>query len=354
MNGIEIFNRVINQKVIQNTKFLSGRKNYLMSFPKFTRQLKKQERIRTQLLENEDVTVPPILIISITNDCNLTCSGCYACKQNRIKNDEMTIEDIDRIIGEGIDLGVGFIFIAGGEPLVKKGILDVIKKYHKTIFVMFSNGVLIDDKLIVKMKQMKNLVTTFSLEGNENSTDNRRGSGVYRQVVNTMEKMDKEKILFGTSITVTRNNYDEVTNDKYLSELQEKGCKVIFLIEYVPCNDDKELCLTEQQKSDLIVKIKDIEQKYNMLPIPLPGDEAYFGGCLAAGRGFLHISSTGSVEACPFAPYSDMNVKNVPLKTALESKLLATVRDNHHMLEESEGGCALYENKEWVESLLSS
>lgn len=354
MNGIEIFNRVINQNVIQNTKFLAGRKNYLMSFPKLTSQLKKQERIRTQLLKNEDVTVPPILIISITNDCNLTCSGCYACKQDRLKNDEMTIEDIDRIIGEGIDLGVGFVFIAGGEPLVKEGILDVIKKYDRTIFVMFSNGMLIDDEMIVKMKQMKNLVTAFSLEGNEKSTDNRRGSGVFSQVVNTMEKMDKEKILFGTSITVTRNNYDEVTSDKYLSELEAKGCRVIFLIEYVPCNDDKKLCLTEEQKSDLLVKIEDIEEKYNMFPIPLPGDEAYFGGCLAAGRGFLHISSTGSVEACPFAPYSDMNVKNVSLKIALKSKLLATVRDNHHMLEESEGGCALYENNEWVESLLSS
>ncbi len=81
--------------------------------------------------------------MSITNDCNLNCAGCYACAQDRIKEDELTIEDIDRVISEAVDLGVAIIMIAGGEPLVKKGILDIMQKYDDTLFVMFTNGLMI-------------------------------------------------------------------------------------------------------------------------------------------------------------------------------------------------------------------
>jgi MoaA/NifB/PqqE/SkfB family radical SAM enzyme len=65
----------------------------------------------------------------------------------------------------------------------------------------------------------------------------------------------------------------------------------------------------------------------------------------------LHISSSGALEACPFAPYSDTSVKNMPLKEALKSRLIREVRENHDKLKESRGGCALKENAEWVASL---
>ncbi|WP_432663627.1 radical SAM protein [Wukongibacter baidiensis] len=353
MDGVKLFNNAMSKNLIENRRFLSGRTNYLPSYAKAVVKLKKQEKIRAEILASDDVTVPPILIISVTNDCNLSCASCYACAQNRVKDDEMTIDDIDNIVKEGIDLGVSIIMIAGGEPLVKKNILDIPKKYSDTLFVMFSNGLLIDDKVTRQLKDIKNLIIAFSLEGDEESTDERRGNGVYRNVMSVMQKLDDSKIIFGTSITLTSKNYDLVINDSYLSNLEKMGCRAVFLIEYVPCNGDKGLCLTEKQKEDLIMQISTLSKNYSMLAIPLPGDEEAFGGCLAAGRGFLHISSTGNVEACPFAPISDVNLKEKSLIDALKSNMLKKIRDNHHLLQESQGGCALYENKEWIDELIS-
>ncbi len=82
----------------------------------------------------------------------------------------------------------------------------------------------------------------------------------------------------------------------------------------MPNEDDFDLCLTEEQKDELHQTGTELTERYNMMVVLLPGDEEKFGGCLAAGRGFLHIGSTGAVEACPFAPYSDLNVKDMPLK----------------------------------------
>lgn len=352
MNGRLIFNQTINENIISNKKFLYKRGSYLMSFAKLSKELKDKERLRDTVFKAEDLTVPPVLIISITNDCNLSCKGCYACSQNRNSAEEMTITDIDRIITEGKELGVGIVLIAGGEPLVKKGILDVVSSHKDILFVMFTNGLLIGSQIMDSLKRTKNLVTAFSVEGDERATDSRRGKGVYKNVIEVMNSMDKERSLFGSSITLTRENFDMVMNDEFLSELEEKGNRVLFLIEYVPCSGDSELCLTEEQKEALIGKTSKALKEYKMLMVPLPGDEEQYGGCLAAGRGFLHISSTGTVEACPFAPISDISVKETSLKTALKSKLLQKIRKNHNLLTEAKGGCALYENKEFVKSLL--
>jgi MoaA/NifB/PqqE/SkfB family radical SAM enzyme len=65
------------------------------------------------------------------------------------------------------------------------------------------------------------------------------------------------------------------------------------------------------------------------------------------------VNPSGDLEPCPFAPYSDTNLKNVPLKEALRSRLLSEIRENHDKLEETRGGCALWENRDWVRGLLS-
>jgi len=44
-------------------------------------------------------------------------------------------------------------------------------------------------------------------------------------------------------------------------------------------------------------------------------------------------------------------VKDTPLKTALQSRLLKKIREGHEMLRESRGGCALKENAAWVAAL---
>ena len=75
--------------------------------------------------------------------------------------------DITRVVDEGVKLGVSVVMIAGGEPLVKKGILDLPKRHPNIVFVMFTNGLLIKEQEMKQLKQTRNLVPVLSLEGNQ-------------------------------------------------------------------------------------------------------------------------------------------------------------------------------------------
>jgi len=67
----------------------------------------------------------------------------------------------------------------------------------------------------------------------------------------------------------------------------------------------------------------------------------------------VHINASGDLEPCPFAPYSDANLRLVPLKEALKSRFLAVMRQNHDLFAETSTGCALWNNRDKVRAFLA-
>ena len=219
------------------------------------------------------------------------------------------------------------------------------------MFMMFTNGLLIDDAILKQMTQNRNIVPLLSLEGYQIDTDGRRGTGVYNVLLQAITKLKKKEVFWGTSITMTRTNFAEVTDEKFIKQLFDSGCKFFMLTEYTPVTSGTEnWVLTDEQKAQVIGIRNNFRKRYSALFIALPWDEDEIGGCLSAGRGFVHISAEGNVEPCPFIAYSDTNLKNMSLKDALQSKMLRTIRENHGELKEIQG-CALWEKREWVKAL---
>jgi MoaA/NifB/PqqE/SkfB family radical SAM enzyme len=98
-----------------------------------------------QKLELEGLHVPPVLVISVTSKCNLHCEGCYH-QALRAKTDaEMSDERLVRLVDEAKELGISFIVLAGGEPLMRSNILDISKRTPEVLFLMFTNGLLLND-----------------------------------------------------------------------------------------------------------------------------------------------------------------------------------------------------------------
>ncbi len=67
------------------------------------------------------------LRISITQRCNLRCPYCHREGQVASPSTEMTKDEIIRIVGVAVGLGISRVKLTGGEPLLHPDILDVVK-----------------------------------------------------------------------------------------------------------------------------------------------------------------------------------------------------------------------------------
>jgi MoaA/NifB/PqqE/SkfB family radical SAM enzyme len=303
--------------------------------------------------EKQGIHVPPILIFSITNRCNLRCRGCYNWALRPAHPPEMESARLKSVVGEAKDLGISFVLIAGGEPLLRPEILDITESYPEGLFLVFTNGMLITDAVADRVAKQRNFVPVLSLEGREEETDGRRGGGVHRSLMTTIDRLRARNIFWSVSLTVTRTNFATLTDETFIKGLFDEGCRLFFFVEYTPVSEDtKEWILTEEQRKQLLQRRDSFRAEYRALFVAVPGDEEEIGGCLSAGLGFVHVNAAGDVEPCPFAPYSDVNLKDASLKDALQSPFLKEIRENHGRLRETEGGCALWVEREWAKSLL--
>ena len=303
--------------------------------------------------------IPSFLIASITSQCNLHCAGCYSrCNHETVDDQptaQLTDDDWLRIFSEADALGISFILLAGGEPMLRKDIIKAAGKRQNILFPIFTNGTFLDETYLELFDKCRNLVPIISIEGGKENTDSRRGRGIYALLIRNMDKLSARGLVFGASVTVTTQNIREVTSDAFLKELSGRGCKAVIFVEFVPVTEEsRELAPGDAEREYLKAELNRLRQELpEMVYVSFPGDEKSSGGCVAAGRGFFHINSHGGAEPCPFSPYSDTNVKDTSLKDALNSGLFRALRDNGHLLEEHAGGCVLNEKRELVESLLA-
>ncbi len=357
MENNDEMNRMVNEMIkgIFNDALGVSLKDPAMAafFIKAALAQKKAAAVR-QRNEEHGVHVPPVMILSVTNRCNLRCAGCYSRLVPRERKPELSEEGLRSVLRQASELGISIVLVVGGEPLTRPDIFDVTGNFPDMVFTLFTNGTLIDDAVLQKFKEQKHVIPILSMEGNDNITDLRRGAGTYDRLMKDMAKLCKSGIFFGSSLTVTRMNYDEVTGEPFVRRMRDYGCKAFIYVEYNPVKSGTEdWVVSDGQRDEILAKMAAYRKNQPGVYIGFPGDEKAFGGCLSSGRGFIHVSASGDLEPCPFAPYSDTSILDTPLKEALNSRLFKVLQENRDKLMESNGGCALWKKPEWVKSLMS-
>lgn len=100
------------------------------------------------MLDSFDRTID-YLRISVTDRCNLRCVYCMPAQGIRLLRHEdiLSLENITRVAAAAVRLGVRKIRLTGGEPLVRKGILDLVSLLRPIpgleILGMTTNGTLL-------------------------------------------------------------------------------------------------------------------------------------------------------------------------------------------------------------------
>ena len=283
--------------------------------------------------------IPPFLIASITQQCNLHCKGCYAranhsCFDGAVR-ENLTAGQWGNIFEQAAELGIGFILLAGGEPFMRRDVLEAAAGQKKILFPVFTNGTMIDADFRKLLCENRNLIPILSMEGEKDTTAARRGKGTYQKLRQTMQELQENGILFGASVTVQKQNMQEVLSREFTEALFLAGCRALVYVEYVPADrSSADLAPDEKDRVYIEDRLRQLrETQKELLFLSFPGDEKSSGGCLAAGRGFFHINPTGGAEPCPFSPYSDTSLANISLKEALQSPLFLLLRSSGNLMQ---------------------
>ena len=192
--------------------------------------------------ENAGEHIPAFLIASITSQCNLHCAGCYSrCNHATVDAApvrQLTAQEWLRIFDEADELGVSFILLAGGEPMIRRDVMEAAGTRPNILFPVFTNGTFMDERYFGLFDRCRNLVPVMSIEGEKEATDARRGAGVSDRLFANMDELHRRGLVFGASVTVTTRNIREVSSASFLRKLSDRGCRAVIFVEFVPVTDD--------------------------------------------------------------------------------------------------------------------
>lgn len=283
---------------------------------------------RMQVEEEEGIHVPYTILIDPTSACNLKCAGCWAGQYT--KHDQLEPELFDRILTEAKELGIYAIVVSGGEPFVYPYLLDIAEKHNDMAFMVYTNGTRINDQVADRLKTLGNVSPTISLEGWEESTDARRGKGVFQRILAAMGHLKERGVFFGTSVTVTKNNVDELISDEFIDFLIEQGVKYMWAFHYVPIGrtPNPELMLLPEQRAHMLERVEYLRLHKSLPIIDFWNDGIYTDGCIAGGKCFFHINARGEVEPCAFVHFAVDNIRDKSLRDVLRNPLFLEYQKN--------------------------
>ena len=265
-------------------------------------------RFKKRMKKGED-TFPAFLMISVTNDCNLRCQGCWVTPSEPAAS--MSPEMLDRVISESKAKGSYFFGILGGEPLMYKGLFDVLAKHPDCYFQLFTNGTLLTADTARQMRKLGNVSPLVSIEGLEQVSDERRGgSGVYPRAIDGLKACCKERLITGVATSVCGSNFDDLVSDRFVSDLIDMGVLYVWYYIFRPVGPDPspDLALSELQILALRQFIIDSRVKHPIIVVDAYWDHEGRALCPAAVGISHHINPAGEIEPCPPIQFAKDNV----------------------------------------------
>lgn len=290
---------------------------------------------------------PAFQFISVTNECNLKCQGCWVTSNG--SPSYMQPEKIDSIVDAGKKQGSYFYGILGGEPLMYKELTDIFTKHSDCYFQLFTNGTLFTKATAGKLRQAGNVTPLISLEGDEHIADIRRGGHrVYNRTIEAIQTSVSEGLVTGVAISVCKSNIEMALSDEFVNKLHDLGVLYIWYYIYRPAgsNPNYELVLDQSEITRLRKFLVEGRNRFPMILI-----DSYWRAdgtpfCPAADGLSHHINAAGFIEPCPVVQVAAENITKGDMDVIYENSVF--LKDFRKEINDKTRGCVLMEDPAWI------
>ena len=269
------------------------------------------KKIKNQFLIKN---APNTLVLGVTYRCQLNCVHCGVNGYFDQNKAELTTGEIKKIILQAQRLGVYIVVFFGGEPLLRKDIMELIEFCTKKgiIAAISTNGLLLTSDLVRMLKQKGLSFINLSLDSFDANIHDRlrRTTGCYQKVIDAIRVcvLQKINVFISTYVTPENISRDDVKQIILLS--REMGATGVRLLLGIPSGrwlKHQEIIFSEEERKYI----------FNLLEptyVYLEGVCNVFTECNAILKKLFYVSPYGEVQPCGFVPLSFGNVRNEPLK----------------------------------------
>jgi len=285
---------------------------------------------------------PPFLFVSVTDDCNLSCLGCWVTPSRPPRAIEPAV--LGRMMGEWIaDGGAPIIGVLGGEPLLYPALCEVIGRHPEAYVQVFTNGWLLDDATAARFRCLGNVTPLVSMEGAGETADERRGArGVADRAWTAVDTARRHGLITGVATSLCQTNLREMTSDAFLAELVRRGVHYVWYYIYRPVGPRPapELALDATGIQRVREFLAEARARWPLVIVDSYWDANGQPLCPAALGLSHHVGPGGDIEPCPVIQFAADTIgdgSGIRARMA-NSEFLRAVRSR---LAQAGGGCIL-------------
>ena len=249
--------------------------------------------------------------IGLTNACPQNCQFCY--NKNR-SGELLSTAEIKQLIKELKKMGVFWLGFTGGEPLLNKDIIEILKSVGDDCAIkLFTTGSNLTEQLAAELKKSGLLYVSISLDHwEEEEHDQIRGyKGAFRTALKAIDIFKSMGVHVSVSSVISREMLHENQVQEFLKFLISLGIHEAWLSETKPTVEafwNKASVITEEERLSL-VSLQDKYNKEGKITVNylghFEGGENF--GC-NAGNKMVYIDAFGEVSPCVFTPMTFGNV----------------------------------------------
>ncbi len=262
--------------------------------------------------------VPDQSSIGITMRCPNKCIHCGAA--DIIADPELSLDEVNRVIDESIELGSYLISFDGGEPMLRHDLADMVRHVDKSkaIATSFSSGYGLTPEKAKELKAAGLYAVRISIDSPRQEEHERvRGrAGSYDDAMKGIDNALAAGILTDMFVVVSPDNIDELEDFYTLAE--NKGMHEMSLYEIIAVgrwlhHEDETIGPNDVDRLGRFQKEKNkLREGPRITAFPyFMGPDMF--GCFA-GRRWVHITSGGDVLPCAYTPLKFGNIRDEPLK----------------------------------------
>jgi 12,18-didecarboxysiroheme deacetylase len=173
---------------------------------------RESERLPSHLLQfSKDKK--PVVVWNVSRRCNLRCVHCYSNSRDIAYEGELTTKEGIALIDDLADFGAPVMLFSGGEPLMRKDIMQLAgyatKKGMRA--VISTNGTLITKEVAKKLRSTGLSYIGVSIDGIGETNDRFRGvSGAFDAAIRGIRNCKEQGIKVGLRFTINRRNVHDI------------------------------------------------------------------------------------------------------------------------------------------------